>query len=607
MNKDAHSSPRRPCLRFFALTGLFALVLPLWAQENRASEVNPEPTTTPLPFVLPTNLPDVLLKQLEKHMPGLLSSLPQSLQEGGDKTALFSQADKARIERALYTWLAVEGYFEPQIELAISDGRLQIALLPGPQAHVASVDLRIKGVLNDDPAYALHRAHVLASWGLTQGRYFTQSDWEAAKKTMVEEASLVHFAAARLTFSQARVAEDRTSVSLEVELDSGPAFFLGDRHTSGLSIYPQKVVDRLTPWPRGQAYRRETLLGMQTRLQDSPYFSAANLYLDTDPEKAHAAPVSLTVSETLPRQVELMGGFSTQAGARIEAHYTDYNIRKQGWQSRTGIALSAHEQRFFSDLWFLPDAQNRQKGVGGVFEQSQIQGLELRAQALGLLQRHERGPIRTEVGVVFRREERQAGLGHKAHQSGLVGHWRFEWRVLDSLLFPRKGHATTLELHGMHRAFLSDSHFLRWHWHHRHYWPLGQQDLIVMRASAGHVLAQNRKTVFESLLFRTGGSSTVRGHPEQGLGVPEDGAIVGGRYMALASVEYQHWHANVPWGGAVFVDAGQAADRMSGFKPAWALGLGVRWKTPLGPLALDVAKKPSGGRAYIHFGIQAVF
>ena len=63
------------------------------------------------------------------------------------------------------------------------------------------------------------------------------------------------------------------------------------------------------------------------------------------------------------------------------------------------------------------------------------------------------------------------------------------------------------------------------------------------------------------------------------------GIIIGGKYEALASAEYEYYFLE-NWGAAVFTDAGDAfSDR---FALNLSVGVGVRWRSPLGPVRLDV-------------------
>ncbi|MCH7233176.1 BamA/TamA family outer membrane protein, partial [Glycomyces sp. L485] len=64
---------------------------------------------------------------------------------------------------------------------------------------------------------------------------------------------------------------------------------------------------------------------------------------------------------------------------------------------------------------------------------------------------------------------------------------------------------------------------------------------LILRAETGAVASREKLGVPSTFLFRAGGDQSVRGYGYQELGVQENGATVGGRYLATASAEYQYW------------------------------------------------------------------
>jgi translocation and assembly module TamA len=127
-----------------------------------------------------------------------------------------------------------------------------------------------------------------------------------------------------------------------------------------------------------------------------------------------------------------------------------------------------------------------------------------------------------------------------------------------------------------------------------------------VRAEGGAVLAGSRTGVPSTLLFRTGGETTVRGYKFESLGVQDGQATVGGRYFAIGSVEVTHWF-NSAWGVAAFVDGGNAVDQLHDFKIAWGYGLGARIRTPIGPFRFDLAYGQESRQVRLQFSVGVSF
>ena len=105
-------------------------------------------------------------------------------------------------------------------------------------------------------------------------------------------------------------------------------------------------------------------------------------------------------------------------------------------------------------------------------------------------------------------------------------------------------------------------------------------------APAAVPLAQAERAV--QLLFRAGGDQSVRGYGYRELGVRENGAIVGGKYMLTASAEYQYSLTD-KWRLATFIDQGNSFNSLDIPTLKTGVGFGVRWVSPVGPLRLDLA------------------
>ena len=136
--------------------------------------------------------------------------------------------------------------------------------------------------------------------------------------------------------------------------------------------------------------------------------------------------------------------------------------------------------------------------------------------------------------------------------------------------------------------------------------PIDTRTALTFRAEGGAVAARSARDVPIALLFRTGGDTTVRGYAFDSLGPRIGDATVGGRYYAIGSAEIVRWVAPA-WGIATFVDAGNAADRTADLKPVYGYGVGVRLRTPIGPMRLDVAYGEAARSVRLHLSVGLSF
>jgi translocation and assembly module TamA len=113
-------------------------------------------------------------------------------------------------------------------------------------------------------------------------------------------------------------------------------------------------------------------------------------------------------------------------------------------------------------------------------------------------------------------------------------------------------------------------------------------------------------------LFLAGGDNSVRGYGLNDIGVTlADGSITAGRYLATGSVEWQRpIRINgklSDWESTVFMDAGAVANRPAELTPKVGVGIGARWKSPVGPLQIDLAYGVDVQRFRLHMNLGFTF
>lgn len=542
--------------------------------------------------------PQALVPLLERHAQVLKQ--PTELGTEDARARLRRQA-----ERELSGLLATEGYFSPHIELVARDDTWVIVVTPGERARVTRVDLELRGDVTS-PAWQARSEAVRAAWSLRQGMPFTQSAWDAAKTAVLRTLRERDFAAAQLVDSRADVDPDQATVALSVVLDSGPPFRLGQLDITGLERYDAALVERYSRLDAGTPYDAERLFELQRALQSTPYFSSVTVEVDTDPAKAAAAPVKVQVREAQTKHVGLGAGYSSNTGARGEITYSDVNLFGSAWQFGSGLRLEQRRQLIYGDVFLPPTAKDYRDGFGALYERSDIASLRLSRSALGAVRSRVKGRVEVRWSLQFEqehiREEELSRLGRRA----LSLNYSWTYRDVDNPLDPRRGYTLNLQAGGGAKALLSTQNFTRGIVRAQVWWPVGERDVLTARGEVGYTATPGLLDVPQSWLFRTGGAQSVRGYAYQSLGVNSDGTTVGGRVLGVASLEYTHWFGG-NWGAAAFVDTGNATDSWQDFKLVTGYGLGVRWRSPAGPLAFDLAWGERDRKLRPHFSVAIAF
>ncbi|WP_296569612.1 autotransporter assembly complex family protein [Zoogloea sp.] len=547
-------------------------------------------------------VPDSLRPLLVKHL-DFLERPPEDVLDAAGRVALMRRARKEIREI-----LATEGYFSPAIERQDLEGeRLRVVVTPGRRTSISALDLRFVGDISGSGGDRPERLVALqAAWSLPVGQPFRQADWDAAKQRLLDALSSREYAAARISDSRALIDPETASARLEVEVDSGPVFRFGAVQINGLSDYDASLIARYRPPEVGELYSQERLLRFQTALQNTSYFASVVVDIDRSSATPDAVPVRVDVTEAKPRRIGFGAGASSNTGYRVETSYRDAHFMGQPWNLVSGVRLEQRRQLGYADVFLPPSLSGYLDSVGALAEHTNIAGLQTQRQSIGVVRTIPRGNMENRLALNYQHEILTPEGSLRSSRSALTANWSWTYRAVDNMLDPRHGQVVNFQLGGASRALLSDRNFVRLYGRYQHFFPIGERDVLILRAEGGMTIAANRDGVPQDFLFRTGGAQTVRGYAYQSLGVTEGSATVGGRYLAVTSAEYVHWYEG-NWGVAAFVDAGNANDQRELFKMNLGYGFGPRWRSPAGPIAVDLAYGQSDHRVRLQFAVAIAF
>ena len=522
---------------------------------------------------------------------------------------------------------------------ALRRDRLQVVrvtVVPGDPTQVSALQIRTEGELQarvergDADAIALQ--HGLAAVSRLQpGMVFRNPDWSASKQALQARVRAAGYAAVRIQDSRAAVDATARTAQLQVLLDSGPLFLTGPLQISGLQHHDEQTVRNLAGFEAGEPLTEARLLEFQDRLQAARLFQAATVTIEPDPltaaqsaaQTAGTTPVRVRLVE-LPLQQATVGvGVTSNSGARVTAEHS--HRRPFDWPviAYNKLEYGQRNQKFSSDIQTHPGPRFFRNLAGLQIERDQgntdtVLSQQLR---LGRTQDTPRSERLQFVELLRSRREALNPLASNAAQPADSGpstatalsiNAHQVWRNLDSVLLPTRGWVLSVQ-GGVGE---STSHggaagpFTRLYTRMTGYLPLGGQWYSQARLEVGSVLHRNDVEVPDSLGFRAGGEDSVRGYGYREL-APTDasGATISGDVLLTTSLELARpIMASMPavW-AAVFIDAGRAAKRWNSFNPALGYGVGVRWRSPIGPLRVDLAYGEEVKRFRLHFSVGITF
>lgn len=565
----------------------------------------------------PKDIRDYLTRHLELQRYRLLDDL-----DARELSRLLGAADANARDL-----LGTLGYFSPRISLDLRetpDGpaprEVAMSVEPGPQTRIAEVHIDFTGAIADDPGAAGQRDAILRNWSLRPGQGFTQDGWDGAKTGGLRALNARRFPTGSVRASRAEIDADTQSAKLSVTYDSGPAYRFGPVQVRGSERYPPEVAERLSRVPVGADYDQAKLLEAQQRLAASGYFDSVFLTLDPNAPDPLAAPVMAQVRDAKLQKLVLGVGASTDSGVGISINHTHNQLPLIGWRAVSKLVYDQKTQSIGSEQSSLPGtdgwrwvtSQLAQREVAGSYDINSGRLRGGRAKSTDHIDRN-----------YYLQYDYAKSQGTDAPPSGSALSLNYGWtgRYFDSNTAPTRGYGLALEIGPGYTLIGERAPFFRTYARGLFFLPLGmvqaeageaRRSRLQFRAEAGAVNSRTNAQVPATLMFLTGGDTTVRGYGYRQIGARTvNDQIYAGRYMAVGSVE---WQRPVVWNGemtefetAVFLDAGAVADQPSELKAKVGVGAGVRWRSPVGPLHTDVAYGVADRRLRLHLRLGFTF
>ena len=502
--------------------------------------------------------------------------------------AAFKDAD-AQIKQALEPF----GYYNSTIKKELtgdanSGWKAKFVVTPGQPAIVRNTHVEVSGDGKDQRRVR----NAIEGFVPKVGQRLDHASYEASKAVIDSSLRGVGYLDAKITHRRVTVRPDEESADVDLAWESGDRYKFGDVRFTGDAPFPESFLQDFVPWKEGAFFNSEQVLNLQQRLVDADYFQLVSVQPALDEKKDGAVPIDVLLNRDERTVYSGEVYYSTDFGAGVRVGAARRWLNKKGHKADVQAEYSQRLQEAGVHYQIpRPSREDRSYDFGVAYRDETTDVSRSRNFTLAASRSEKRwhGFTRT-IGLKYLRGDFQLGRDDDNLEFGssklLFAEASLSRRRVNDRLAPRKGYVLDFGIRLGSEAVLSDTDMAQtWG---RLTWliPQGDKARIKLRGEVGAMTVGNFDALPPDLRFFAGGDRSVRGFDYHEIGeVNANGIIIGGKYLAVASAEYEYYFKDA-WGAAVFVDAGDAfSDKLSLNVGA---GVGVRWRSPVGPIRVDV-------------------
>lgn len=530
------------------------------------------------------------------------------------------RTDMERIER----FYRARGFYEANARYEIERD---------PESHL--VDLRI-AVSETEPIQVRDLRVLIAGESLTSDEIGERFDLPIAEGDQFDEEPyrkgqevlLAHFLSegyARATVSRDAIVDVYTHLARVVyEVTPGPTCTFGNTSIEGNEEVARYIIEREIRIDPGDPFRPSAIAEARGRLLDLGLFGVVRILVEDPGSDASVVDLRVEVEERPPRAVSIGVGYGTDDRFRVQATWSHKNWLGDGRQLSTRVKYSSLvlaggvdlvQPHFFSprNRLILAATHDQLDEETYLVNESQFRPRIERTIGSHLTLAVAYRLSRVQVNNVDDATAEVLDLRHTGWISGPSVSAIFD--SVDDELNPSRGTVATGGIRYSDDIFGASFRYYGLWMEAKQYIPLPAEFIVAMRAGIATVdpLGDDNEVPIHERLY-SGGDGSIRGYGRRRLGPrsPSDDPI-GGLTRIESSLELRRkiWRAV---GGAIFLDAGDVSTdsydfRFTRIEPA--VGFGVSYMTPVGPLRLDLGfplDPPANDPAWrVHFSVGQYF
>ena len=480
---------------------------------------------------------------------------------------------------------------------------VSIRIEPGTPVRVREWDVGLTG----DAAGDRRVSAALEAFVPRKGDVLDHALYEASKARVSRTLAARGYFDADFAAHRVEVTRADNAADIDLRWTSGTRYALGAVAFSQTpnAIIRDSLLQKLVDWDPGEPYDETEIERLRRSLVALDYFGLVEVLPQPETGAASAgadkiAPVQVNLTPA-PRSIYTAGvNYGTRSGAGfslgVERRYLNSRGHKAlaqlDYANKRKTATVQYRVPAFAwlDGWYAASLQAADEQTDALDSRR----LEFVASRTGQYNDH----LNLVASAHVLRERWSYFTLNKPtpfyqYASFAYPSLRAEYIDVDDRLAPRRGAGGTLMVRGGKGGADGKATFGQLNATAQWFHGLEGDSRLLVRGEAGHTFTDALLELPPSLRYYAGGDRSIRGYGWREVGPRiRDSAgnayAIGASNVVTASVEYERYFRG-PWGAAFFIDSGSAFD---GRKPDLhaGVGLGLRWRSPVGPVRIDIAR-----------------
>lgn len=513
----------------------------------------------------------------------------------------WGRADLEKALGELRLFYQRQGYFDAEVESEeVQGGSATIRIREGAPCTTASVDVTSGG----EPLAATPGGHPLKV-----GEIFTADAYEQLSQGISRQLREDGHPFPEVE-PRADVDLATHSVAVTVTVKPGVRAAFGPVTFEGPARMEDAILRRALAFKPGDPYRQSALDESMANLYKLGLFDSVSATLDRGGDSA-VVPVHIKLREGKAHRVRLGLGYATDEGVRETAGWETVRVSHRVlalgalvWNSEIETRATAYLKRpyFTSPKSTLFSSLTYERNVEPSFTYQGLRwdtGLEVKfdprltGRFFGSLER---------VLQITPDQDLEDALAAGATDVATIASatadvtWNTTGRLLGGEKAPMDPERGVVLAASAEPSFVLDTgvSFTKTLVTAKEYFNFGHGVVLGLKLKLGGIFTDRPVDVPLSRRFYAGGAYSIRGYAYDTLGpLSAEGALLGGNGLVEGSAELR-FPIREGITGVTFVDAGNATTDPYSLRDApiySGAGMGVRFKTPVGPIGMDIAWK----------------